>query len=218
MIIKNFPAGIYSALTNLRNHGFSFSSVVDVGAHKGEWANAFSRIFPNAKIVSFEPNPQVYPDLLASNPNSIQACLSRRNGESRTLYLPSSSEYSSTGVSMYRENGEAYDDPQVIEVQTRSLDSFGLPCDYLKLDVQGAELEVLAGGERTLGKANFCQLECGILQFNKGAPLIAEVIAYMHSKDFIVLEFLELLPHLNKLNQVDILFCKNTLKNLVSVR
>ena len=40
----------------------------------------------------------------------------------------------------------------------------------LKLDVQGAELDVLAGASRVLEATEFVVMEVSFLEYNKGAP------------------------------------------------
>ena len=56
----------------------------------------------------------------------------------------------------------------------------------LKLDVQGYELEVLAGATRTLATASAVVLEVSLLPYNEGAPLFGEVVAFMRSRGFLV--------------------------------
>jgi hypothetical protein len=55
----------------------------------------------------------------------------------------------------------------------------------LKLDVQGYELEVLRGGPRTLTLAEVVLLEVSLLEYNQGAPLMPEVVAFMNSAGFV---------------------------------
>ena len=56
---------------------------------------------------------------------------------------------------------------------------------FLKLDVQGAELEVLEGGQETLSKAELVQLEVPFVPYNEGAPTLFEVFDYMRERDFV---------------------------------
>ena len=54
----------------------------------------------------------------------------------------------------------------------------------LKIDVQGAELEVLAGANETLRGTNVLIVEVSLVDYNKSAPLIAEVIAAVDRAGF----------------------------------
>lgn len=56
---------------------------------------------------------------------------------------------------------------------------------FLKIDVQGAELEVLAGGSRTLGRCEVVQLEVPIATYNEGAPTLLDVIRTMDERGFV---------------------------------
>ena len=47
----------------------------------------------------------------------------------------------------------------------------------VKLDVQGYELEVLRGSARTLQSTDVIVLELSLLEYNRGAPLMAQVLA-----------------------------------------
>jgi hypothetical protein len=55
---------------------------------------------------------------------------------------------------------------------------------FLKIDVQGAELEVLAGGPKTFARCEVVQLEVPIVTYNEGAPSLLDVIRYMEERDF----------------------------------
>jgi hypothetical protein len=55
----------------------------------------------------------------------------------------------------------------------------------LKLDVQGFELEVLAGAQSTLDRTEVVVSEVSLLPYNKGAPLMHEVIAYLAEREFL---------------------------------
>jgi hypothetical protein len=54
----------------------------------------------------------------------------------------------------------------------------------IKMDVQGAELDVLKGAEETLKTAKHVILELQRVEYNKGAPLKDTVIEYMDSLGF----------------------------------
>jgi hypothetical protein len=51
--------------------------------------------------------------------------------------------------------------------------------------VQGFELEVLAGAQSTLDRTEVVVSEVSLLPYNKGAPLMHEVIAYLAEREFL---------------------------------
>jgi FkbM family methyltransferase len=56
--------------------------------------------------------------------------------------------------------------------------------DYLKIDVQGAELEAFKGGRSVLRECMVIETEVEFVQLYKGQPLFADVDAYLRSVGF----------------------------------
>src|SRR2546422_465251 len=81
---------------------------------------------------------------------------------------------------------------------------------FLKLDVQGYELEVLRGAERTLTATDVVLMEVSLLQYNAGAPLFAEVTAFMKAIGFVVYDICGQLRRAadEALFQADLLFVR----------
>jgi hypothetical protein len=120
-----------------------------------------------------------------------------KNGAAR-LFLPGST----IGASLLRHNAEmaerfGYDDLHIvrreIDVQTVTLDelvrSRRLPrIDFLKVDIEGAELEVLAAGRSVLDKCSALKLECSFLEQREGQPLIWDVVSFAAKAGFEVVD------------------------------
>lgn len=123
-----------------------------------------------------------------------------------------------TGASLYKENTEWYGEGkyETIQVPTATLDSRnyfnGDPIDLIKIDVQGAELDILKGGEKTVKNASYALLELSLVDYNQGAPLIGEVVEKMVEYGFCMLDILEYhsFPQLygGLIFQLDVLFKK----------
>jgi FkbM family methyltransferase len=56
----------------------------------------------------------------------------------------------------------------------------------VKVDVEGAELEVLGGAPRVLRAAELVLLEVSLFQLVPGAPQLHDVVAWMHDQGFVV--------------------------------
>ena len=76
-----------------------------------------------------------------------------------------------------------------MEVETATLDEavgdLGLPPpDYLKLDIEGAELGVLQAGRAALAGCAAIEVECAFLEQRLGQPLAHDVIAFLRGQGF----------------------------------
>src|SRR4051794_5752724 len=180
-----FRAGqptMWGSLQNLADIGFRPGGIVDVGANVGAWASEAARIFPGCPIHMIEAQRTLEPQLQAAGfPFSI-ALLGPEDRTSVPFFL------SGTGSSVMEEVTTF--DKEKVELPMQRLDDLGpvraLPGPLLlKLDVQGFELEVLAGARGTLDRTEVILAEVSLLPYNKGAPLMHEVIAYLAEREFL---------------------------------
>jgi hypothetical protein len=56
--------------------------------------------------------------------------------------------------------------------------------DLLKLDVQGHEMEVLKGAEKSLSLAEICLLEISLLDIGGNQPLLTDMVFFMSERNF----------------------------------
>ena len=135
------PASINSMTTawNLSCASLSpMRTIIDAGANCSQMTKLLQIIYPNPKVLSFEPNPACHP---IGDVHSL--ALSDVNGES-TLYVAKDDYGSSVDV-------PRPDCVSEIKVQTRRFDSMGIDINslpkpiLLKIDVEGYELKVLKG-------------------------------------------------------------------------
>ena len=81
--------------------------------------------------------------------------------------------------------------------------------DLIKIDVQGAEVDVMMGGEAIVRRAGFVLLEVPFMgQYNAGARGFLEVLQYMQSLGFVPLDVLELHREAHVLLQMDVMFVR----------
>jgi FkbM family methyltransferase len=121
-----------------------------------------------------------------------------------------------TGASLYKENTDWYGDGkyEIKTVPTKTLDSCnyfnGAPIDFIKMDVQGAELDILRGGEKTIKNTQHVLLETSLVEYNQGAPLIGDIVDKMREYNFYILDIIEYhsFPQLfgGAIFQLDIIF------------
>lgn len=123
--------------------------IVDVGAHTGHHTVSYSKINPEAKIYSFEPQKAMF-DLLEVNVNNLnkEQCKNVNIfnfGLGDKHCVKHFTENSFGGSAFLGEGGE--------QVNIITLDSMNLPgCNFIKIDVEGYEPFVLKGSMNTIKK------------------------------------------------------------------
>lgn len=161
-----------------------------------------------------EANPNCEPSLrLLGKPYEIVA-LSNKQGYA-DLYVEKIDPLA-TGASLYKENTDWYSEGmyETTTVPTKTLDSCnyfdGEPIDFIKLDVQGSELDILKGGEKTIKNTQFVSIEASLVEYNQGAPLIGDIVDKMRDYGFHIVDIVEYhsFPQLygGAIFQLDILF------------
>lgn len=214
------PPPVFShaqSLQRLNQLGFTPATIYDIGAFHGGWTKAARKIFPASQFVLFEANTANEVKLSERGERHVIAVLAAEEGAQKKLYLPK--EAVATGTSLYREQTEHYagDRVHIETVTTRRLDvlakEFSLPQpDLIKLDVQGAELDVLAGAGDLLNGCGALIAEMSLLSYNEGAPLIADVIAGVGKLGFRSVDICEVHKSANGgVLQADILFANAAL-------
>jgi FkbM family methyltransferase len=195
------------AYRRLAASGYAPASIIDVGAHDGNWTRLVRRIFPRASIMMVEPLSSKVESLktLASSLEKtrfVNALLGAEAGRTVTFYE------AGTGSSVHREQSNV--EFKKTSLQTSTLDEVAEQLEgpiFLKLDVQGAELEVLDGGSKTLDRSDLVQLEVALLPYNEGGPTFLQVINYMDRRGFVPFDIAGMIrPTGAELVQVDMLF------------
>jgi FkbM family methyltransferase len=182
-------------LENLRDNGFSPSAIVDIGANAGEWSRTASSIFPSAQILMFDGDPENEPNLhntvreIGSRSRYYLRLLGPERKDTVTFYRP---ETGTTGSSVLPELTSFGKDAITLAMDT--LDNLTAEASLrspllIKLDVQGFELEVLKGATQSLALSEVVITEASLLPYNEGAPLFADVIAFMDKQGFVVFDF-----------------------------
>lgn len=126
------------------------SAFIDVGANIGYYTRMTARIVgPSGKVFAFEPLPAAYQLLQRNladlaNVSAFQTALGDRSGTVR-FYVHPLGDQSTT-----MDTGEAHAE---IKVEMKTLDSMIGKfdrVDFIKIDVEGSELQVLQGGKETI--------------------------------------------------------------------
>jgi FkbM family methyltransferase len=128
------------------------SNCVDVGCHKGDILRAILNVAPDGTHYAFEPIPILFDALKVEFPSvhTLNIALSDVKGRASFQYVTSNPGYSGLKRRQYDREDETVEE---IFTQTAPLDSI-LPADFhvdfLKIDVEGGELQVLQGAVKTI--------------------------------------------------------------------
>jgi FkbM family methyltransferase len=130
-------------------------AAIDVGAHAGEIMRLLRFVSPQVPIVAFEPLPDHYEKLVEAwngvpGVRIFNAALSDREEVREFTHVVTNPAYSGFRERKYERSSE---ETATISVTTRVLDDVLGEREriaFVKIDVEGAELEVLRGAVRTL--------------------------------------------------------------------
>jgi len=199
---NNFVSERYEILRD--KHNFYPDKILDIGAHLGDWYFEIKDIYPNSEVLSIEANPNCANKLSQNNPNYLITFLGKNEGVV-DFYVPNTHP-TSTGASSYIEQTSIFDGVKPQQLQVITLDSLNQQFDFIKMDVQGSELDVIKGGLNTIKNSTILQLELSMLDYNQGAPKASEIISYLYNLGFELFDIGSFYFLNGKLNQSDMFF------------
>jgi len=172
---------------------FTPKTILDIGGHTGEFYGLAKSTFPDSYIFIIEGNKDCEPYLKKLGTQYLIRLLGKEN--TKTIFYKTKTDPISTGNSIYKEITPHFKGEQVIEeeVELRTIDSTFKEetyFDLIKIDTQGAELDILRGGSKIAKKAKGILLEVSYAKYNEGAPLYNEVVKFMDEYGFVEKEIL----------------------------
>ena len=144
----------------------SFNYIVEIGSKDCQEALTFTKLFPNAHIVSFECNPKLLPQCRtnaakSNNITLIEKCVTD-NTDDNLFYLPKNLD----GTASLHQPNFLYD---TVNVDTIRMDQFltDQTIDLLWIDVQGAESKVLNSFGSKLNQVNtiYCEVDVSPIRY-----------------------------------------------------
>lgn len=171
-------------------------TIIDIGANAGRYAIDIRTNGFKGRIISFEPLSDAY-NLLKKNSREDaewivpgRMALGNENGEIE-INVSANSESSSI-LPMTESHVKAAPESVYIKkevIPIRRLDSIAIDLNlkgniYLKIDVQGFELDVLKGASDLLSKTKGLQLELSLTTLYDGQLLMGEMVKYVEDLGF----------------------------------
>ena len=203
-------------LSNLHCLGLLPATVLDVGAAYGTFTLKCHNIFPKSRYLLIEPLQEYksyLEEVIKAVPKAeyiLSAATAKRGDVNINVHpdLVGSSTY------LEREDSDVNGVPRTVPGET--LDNL---CEdrkasgpyLIKVDVQGAELDVLLGAKKVLNETEYIILEVSLFEFFEGGPQFYDVVHYMKSCGFVVYDIfsLQYRPMDNAMSQVDMAFVRD---------
>ena len=217
-----FSITSYNMVTRLINQGVRPRTVLDVGANVGQFAVASAKLFPNVLVHAFEPESYCV-ERLRNNTSSLEGikiypfALGDYEGEA-TLRVNSDSQQSSLLPLAQARQDELFPGARelgTVKVEISTLDRVFAdtelqPPVLLKVDAQGYEAEIIAGGVATLKRVDYVVLETSFEPTYEGQLPFVDVVGMMEEFGFHFQRSVSWLavPRTGHIFEIDVLFSR----------
>jgi FkbM family methyltransferase len=145
----------YDLPTQLLARAVGGGTIVDIGANRGDFAMAAAAMFPEGRVIAFEPNPNISLVLkrdLADNHITnveVRECALGDREESLRLHVPFANSGSASFGGFVAEGFTT----QALPVRVGDDELRDVDPDFIKIDVEGFELKALKGLRQTIERA-----------------------------------------------------------------
>lgn len=209
--------------------GLDIRTILDIGAYTGKWACTAHKLFRNARIYSFEPNPESFKILKKrmsqiDRSQAFNVALGECSGEIEFYVCDFGASSSILPMTKLHKTIFPYTKNSIsIKVQMIKLDDIvkkiHLEDDILiKIDVQGYEDRVIDGGIQTIKRAKVVIIEVSFQPLYKNQALWKDIYKRMSFLGFDYVGNLSQLinPVDGSILQADAIFISQSLKKLRS--
>ena len=200
-MIYKFPSFEFFKINKIQ-----IDSVLDIGAHKGEWTKKFKEHFPNVKSLTIEAN--------ANHGADITALVGSYNGD--VDYYMCDDKNSDYGNGIYKENTNVPFTSVKRKIYTLDTLLKDQTFDLIKMDVQGSELDIIQGSPGFIHRTKFLWLELQPHNYNIGAPSAGKVIGYLNQIGFEMVTIDEMNIGNGLIMGMDVIFVNTRNKDLAT--
>jgi len=202
---------MFDKINIIKQKGYYPDTILDIGAHHGNWTNSMKQIYNDSKFYLFESID--YSELNQfQNDTNVKVYNILLNDKIETVNWY---QMKNTGDSMFREKTYHFNNCEILSKESVDLNTHILKNDLfqesknilIKIDCQGAEIPILRGATSILEKTDFIILEIPLFgQYNEGVPNFLEHIQFMDSIGFNSYDIIDA-HYINGFNmQIDMLF------------
>jgi hypothetical protein len=214
---------MFDKILILKQKGYYPDTILDIGAHHGNWTNNIKEIYNDSKFYLFEGIDYIELNKFKNDKNiKVYNILLNDKIDIVNWY-----QMKNTGDSIFREKTYHFKNCEIIKRETIDLNTHIFKNNLfeesknilIKIDCQGAEIPILKGSTTILHKTDFIILEIPLFgQYNEGVPNFLEHIIFMNSIGFIIYDIIDN-HYINNFNmQIDVLFINknHTFNNIVN--
>jgi len=174
---------------------YPFATIVDIGANRGQFALLARQKFPDSKIISFEPleEPARILNKLFANDKNIKLYQLAIGPEDKASHIHVSKADDSSSLleitDLQNTLFPGTSEKETRTIQEKPLDAILSKGDikspaFLKMDVQGFELQALEGCKSLLPSFIYLYIECSFVELYAGQSLVPDVIAFLRENGF----------------------------------
>lgn len=208
--LRHNDFGVVPALRGLRERGYYPRVIFDVGAAIGNWTGMALEFWPDSQYYLFE--------VLEERRGSLEELI-RQTATKMSILIGGVGDIDGElplGVTEgLFDSSLAYQGTQSRQVDCYRLDTLYSQGkiekpNFVKMDVQGYELNILAGAGEVLSECSVILMECQFFKFCDSMNTLDKTIKVMSDLDFVPYEFVDFLrrPLDGAMGQCDFLFVK----------
>jgi len=196
------------------------NTVIDIGANKGQFSLIANDIFFEPKIIAFEPlktAAKKYNKLFHKNKNITLHNYALGKREKNVNINVSKREDSSSILNIGKKQSLIFPGTEIShneKISISPLNNFIVSDDlispvFVKIDVQGYELEVLKGCNNFFEYFDYIFVECSFIELYENQPMAYEIINYLFNYSFKLRGIYNTFYDKTGTSiQADLLFCK----------
>ena len=201
------------------------TTVLDVGTNEGQFIRTIQVLLPEVMIYGFEANPKVFQGLTKESFNTSNVKISGiACGREKSVMLMNISKFSPSSSLLGISQAHVLEFPgtdikETVDVQVERLDTivktFGDNTSekyFLKIDVQGFEMEVLEGSTGILEETVLILCEANIAPLYSNQCNLESILMFMNKHKFDLIDVGE--PFRSKIDQsilyIDLVFIKKS--------